>query len=335
MGGSEKRSVLIVDDEIANIVALTRMLSPQYTVYAATGGLDAIEAAEERLPSVILLDIIMPDVDGYMVLSWLKNSERTKEIPVIFVTGLESNEDEERGLALGASDYICKPLSPAIVKLRVQNQIQILEYISEIKKLSVTDQLTGLSNRRDLDNRMQVLWEHAKRNAAPIGILLMDIDDFKKYNDTHGHLQGDAALKAVADAARYAVKRSVDVIARWGGEEFIALLPDTDIHGALAIAEAIRKEVEGTPIVNDSGETTRVTISIGVNVYAPTQNGQSRDDFLRRADEALYDAKRLGKNMVRAYEGVERGLDTKPIAEKLAESESADVVEIEDVKGRS
>ncbi|MDR0248932.1 MAG: diguanylate cyclase [Oscillospiraceae bacterium] len=302
MEEAEKRSVLIVDDEIANIMAITRMLSPRYTVYAATSGRDAIEATQERLPDVVLLDILMPDMDGYEVLAWFKNNERTKEIPVVFVTGLESDEDEERGLALGAADYICKPLTPAIVKLRVRNQIQILDYIGEIRQMSVTDQLTGLSNRRDLDNRLQILWEHAKRNGAPIGLLLMDIDDFKKYNDTYGHLQGDTALKAVAEAVKRTVKRSVDVLARWGGEEFLALLPDTDIHGASAIAEAIRKNVEETPIVDDLGDAASVTVSIGVNACAPSLTNQNRDSFIRGADEALYNAKRQGKNTVRVCE---------------------------------
>jgi diguanylate cyclase (GGDEF)-like protein len=300
---TDKNSVLIVDDEKANIIALAHILSPEYTVYAANNGRYAITLAGRHLPDIILLDILMPEMDGYEVLSILRNDEKTREIPVIFVTGLGSSDDEERGLDLGAADYISKPFSSAIVKLRVRNLIQNLNLIDTVKLLSKTDQLTGVSNRRDFDYRMQLAWEHAKRNKMPLSVLLIDIDDFKKYNDTYGHLQGDAALRAVAKAIDHSLRRSTDLVARWGGEEFVALLLDTNLHGALEVAESIRKNVEGAiiPYVISNAANVNMTVSIGISTHTPTQE-TSAHDLIARADKALYTAKEKGKNRICAYE---------------------------------
>jgi diguanylate cyclase (GGDEF)-like protein len=295
MDSTDKNSVLIVDDESANIIALTHILSPEYVVYAATDGPEALETAKEYAPDVILLDIVMPGMDGYEVFSRLKSEEKTRGIPVIFVTGLGNNEDEEKGLNLGAADYISKPFGPAIVKLRVHNLIKTLNMIDTIKRLSETDQLTGLSNRRIFDYRLRLVWEHAKRDKTPLSIFMIDIDHFKKYNDQYGHLQGDTALQAVARAIEQPLKRAVDFLARWGGEEFIALLPDTDPHGALTVAENIRKNVEATLIPGAGGGTTSLTVSIGVNTHTPTPECSVRD-FIAGADQALYAAKNAGRN---------------------------------------
>jgi diguanylate cyclase (GGDEF)-like protein len=297
MDEMNKNRVLIVDDESTNIIALTRILSAEYTVYAATDGQDAIETAREYLPDVILLDILMPDMDGYEVLSILKNDEKTREIPVIFVTGLGSSDDEERGLDLGAADYIIKPFTPTIVRLRVRNLIKMINLIERIKYLSGSDPLTGIPNRRGFDSRLSFGWEYAKRNKTPLSILMIDIDNFKEYNDTHGHLQGDKALKAAAKAIEGSLKRSVDVVARWGGEEFVALLQDTILSGALSVAERVRKNVEDTVIPCADSKATKITVSIGVNTHMPTQDSTAHE-FIDGADQALYTAKRTGKNKV-------------------------------------
>jgi diguanylate cyclase (GGDEF)-like protein len=297
MEETTKNCLLIVDDERSNILALTHILSPDYTIYAAKNGRDAVEAAHAYLPDMILLDIVMPEMDGYEVITLLKGSERTRSIPVIFITGLNAAWDEEKGLYLGAVDYISKPFSTTIVKLRVQNQLQMLNYLKTIERLSMIDQLTDLPNRRSFDERLSLEWNMAIRNQEPISILILDLDGFKKYNDTYGHLQGDLALKAVAQIFMQEFKRSVDHVARWGGEEFIALLMNTDPDGALNIAEKVRASVENARILLADGQETKATISIGVNTEVPTPDS-SVEDFIRYADDALYAAKRDGGNMV-------------------------------------
>ena len=300
----EKRgnsSVLIVDDEKANIIALSCILSPEYNVYAAKNGHDAIETAKEFLPDVILLDILMPEMDGYEVLSILKSTEETRTIPVIFVTGLDGAGDEEKGLAMGASDYMTKPFSPAIVKLRVQNQIKQSSHLKTIKALSLKDDLTGLFNRRGFDYHFRLEWNRAMRDKTPISVCMIDLDHFKKYNDTYGHPQGDAALRTVAGSIEQCLKRSIDFVSRWGGEEFVTLLPNTSSSGALAVAENIRSNIENTPVPRDNGEVTTITASVGVNTHTP-QVESSLHDFFAKADEALYEAKNSGRNRVRKFE---------------------------------
>lgn len=302
MDEAGRNSVLIVDDERANIIALTHILSPEYTVYAAKNGQDAVEVANEFLPDVILLDILMPEMDGYEVLTALKNGELTQSIPVIFVTGLGNSEDEEKGLNSGASDYISKPFSPSVVKLRVKNQLRIVNQIRIINHLSATDQLTGIPNRRSFDNQLNREWGRSVREKKPLSILLLDVDHFKNYNDVYGHQQGDAALQSIAMTIKKTIRRSSDFAARWGGEEFVALLPATDKKGAMEIGEKIRYNIEQTPIPVENGEVTRVTVSIGVSVMTPAQNNLP-EDFITYADKALYNAKETGRNKVCGYEG--------------------------------
>ena len=292
-----KNSVLIVDDENSNIIALTHILSPDYTVYAVNNGQDAITAANKYQPDVILLDIVMPEMDGHDVISVLKNSEKTHNIPIVFITGLCTHNDEEKGLALGAVDYICKPFDPAIVKLRVYNQVKILNQFHTIERLSLRDQLTELFNRRGFDGRINMEWIRAIRKNAVISILMIDVDWFKKYNDTYGHQQGDLVLQTVALLLTQSLNRPGDVAARWGGEEFVVLLPNTDLAGALKIAERIRVNVGKTVIPCADGAETKITVSIGVNTQAPA-NDSPLESFISQADRALYEAKEAGRNRV-------------------------------------
>ena len=292
-----KRSVLIVDDESSNIAALTRMLSTDYTVYSAKSGKSAIAAAERYLPDVVLLDILMPETDGYAVIVALKNSEKTQHIPVIFITGLGKTDEEEKGLAMGAADYICKPFSPAIVKLRLHNQIKILDQLHKIEQLGTVDQLTNLPNRRSFEHQLAVEWARSQRERLYVSILMIDVDHFKHYNDTFGHLQGDAALQAVATVFTQVLKRPCDFAARWGGEEFVILLPNTDANGAFHVAEQLRKDVEETSVRCKDGSETKITVSIGVNAERPS-NDDSCDSFISKADMALYRAKKEGRNKV-------------------------------------
>ena len=292
-----KHSVLIVDDQEASIAVLNHILSQEYKVYTADNGEKGIEAAENYMPDVILLDILMNGMDGYAVITELKKSEKTKNIPVIFITSLSGDINEEKGLALGAADYISKPFSGAIVKLRVRNQIKIIEQLRTIERLSMLDQLTDLPNRRSFENRLNAEWGRALRENLPISILVIDVDRFKIYNDTYGHQQGDIALQAFAKIFTQALKRPSDFAARWGGEEFIVLLPNTDLNGALEIAEQIRKITEETEIPVLGGPSASITVSIGVSVRSQGCAG-TLDEFISGADSALYDAKKNGRNRV-------------------------------------
>ena len=294
-------SILIVDDEVLNITALTCILKPFYTIYVSKDGASAINTACDLKPDVILLDVIMPDLSGFDVIQSLKENEETKDIPVIFVTGQTDKTDEEMGLSLGAADYITKPFEAPIVKLRVKNQIQIVNQMRLIQHLSMTDVLTETSNRRQFNIRLNQEWHRAQREYSNISLLLADIDDFKKINDIHGHLYGDEVLRNVADNIKHSIKRPTDLVARWGGEEFAILLPSTTHEGALHVAEDIRLAVERRDYPSKDLEETYVTISVGVSSALPEKNSLLLD-FVDVADKALYRAKSLGKNVVCALE---------------------------------
>jgi len=290
-------TILIVDDEKANIRALSHALLPEYTIFVARDGRSALEMARTVTPDLILLDIIMPDMSGYEVIGELKRSSATMEIPVIFITGLSAIEDEERGFLLGAVDYITKPFNNTIVRVRVRQHLQTLRQLRMIKRLGIIDPLTDIPNRRGFNERLDLEWAHAIRNKSTISFLLIDVDNFKQYNDKHGHLQGDVLLQAIARISCQALARSTDYAARWAGDEFIVLLPDTDLDGAQKIAERIRADVEKKIIPGTDGSDTRATVSIGVYSQSPV-NGDLADDFLSGADKSLYVAKEFGRNRV-------------------------------------
>lgn len=296
-----RNSVLIVDDEPINIAALTHILHPLYTVYVCKDGQSTLDTALELMPDVILLDVIMPEISGFDVIAKLKKNEDTKNIPVIFVTGLTQQADEEQGLILGASDYIHKPFNPAIVKLRVQNQMQIVNQVRMIHHLSMTDALTGTANRRHFNSRLNQEWQRAVRDSTAVSLLLLDVDDFKKVNDTHGHLFGDAVLQNIANNIKLCLKRPMDLIARWGGEEFAILLPNTHIEGAIYVAEGVRQAIERRDHPAPELGDVMVTVSIGASCVLPDMEKELME-FVNEADQALYRAKELGKNRVCAFE---------------------------------
>ena len=295
-----RNSVLIIEDQKTTITVLTKILSPEYTIYSAENGQEGIKAAELYLPDLILLDILMLEMDGFAVISILKKSDITKDIPVIFITSLTGDADEEKGLALGAADYITKPFTPAIVKLRLHNQIMMLDQLRTIKKLSMIDLLTDLPNRRSFEERIESEWARASREQKTISILMIDVDRFKNFNDAFGHLLGDSVLQSIANVFNQTLKRPGDFAARWGGEEFVILLPDTDSNGALDIAEQIRKRTEEMEVSDINTPKGKITISVGVNTHKHGQSGTIYD-FLSGADTALYKAKDLGRNKVCNY----------------------------------
>jgi diguanylate cyclase (GGDEF)-like protein len=298
-------SILAVDDEKANLAVLNQILSAEYSVYMAKSGAQALQLIGKNRPDLILLDILMPEMDGFEVLAKLKEDPGTKKIPVICITGLDSEDDEEKGLRLGAADYIKKPFKPALVKARISTQMEIVHQMRTIERLGLTDSLTDISNRRSFDDRLEMEWRRAIREKKPLSFLMMDLDKFKHYNDTYGHPQGDALLKAVAKIFSAKAQRPADLPARLGGEEFGVLLPDTGLEAALLIAESIRADVEDLQVPTaDGSEMTAVTISIGVVSAVPEEN-DSIKDFICSADKNLYAAKTAGRNSIctQAVEG--------------------------------
>ncbi|MDR1961842.1 MAG: diguanylate cyclase [Gracilibacteraceae bacterium] len=294
----QRYTILIVDDAKMNLMTLYRILSQDYAVLAAKNGLDALSQAEKYAPDLILLDIMMPDIDGFEVLVRLKESPNTQNIPVIIITGLDNVDGEIKGFSLGAVDYITKPFQSDIVRARVKTQIKIISQMQTIEKLSLMDPLTGIANRRCFDDRMAMEWKRAIRDQAPISFLMMDIDKFKTYNDTYGHPQGDVLLKMAAQVFTAAARRPADLAARLGGEEFGVLLPYANLENALAVAEKIRSGVENmrTPTADESVITT-ATISIGVVSAVPRETDLIKE-FISEADACLYNAKNTGRNRI-------------------------------------
>jgi diguanylate cyclase (GGDEF)-like protein len=294
---NEKNKILIVDDDRSLILALNHILNPSYNVFAAKDGQMALDMVKENKPDIILLDVIMPDMTGFEVLQRLKMTEDTRKIPVIFITGLDDADEEEKGFILGAADYITKPFKESIVKARVKTQLQMADYIRQIENFGITDPLTQLPNRRYLDNQMTVEWNRAMREREYLSVFLIDIDFFKKYNDTYGHIEGDRLLQSFAIICKEPPKRSTDVVARWGGEEFIVLLPNTDAQGAMMLAELTRSKIEDAVFVCRDGQATKITVSIGVSTLLP-DTSSTIIDFLAKVDKALYNAKNSGRNKV-------------------------------------
>ena len=293
----EKGRILIVDDDKANLDVLNHILKNEYTVYVAKTGEMAIRRAVTDQPDLILLDIIMPDMSGYEVLSELKERDSTRSIPVIFITGLSSVADEERGFLLGAVDYIVKPFNNSIVKARIRTHMKTLQQMRTIERLGTIDPLTEVANRRYFDEYLAVEWEKAILEEKSLGIISIDVDLFKQYNDTYGHLQGDVLLQTIAKVFFRHLRNENDIVARIGGEEFIFILPDTELEEATALAEEIRYAVEVMVIPNMGHLATHTTVSIGVAAKRPKEGDDVRE-LLELADKELYRAKDAGRNHV-------------------------------------
>ena len=300
MSSQTKQTILIVDDEPLNIKVLSQALSPWYRVKAATNGRDAINISNsEDPPDLILLDISMPDMDGYQVCQELKSSHETKDIPIIFLTGKNSTEDEAKGLELGAADYIAKPFSLPIVMARIRNQILLKIKTDMLEKLVSVDSLTEVANRRRFDELLTEELGRSIRSNGFLSVIMIDVDFFKNLNDNYGHAAGDVCLKQVAQSLKNTVRRSADSIARYGGEEFVAILPDITHDDALAVAEKLRENVARLEIRNptQANKNNSVTVSLGVATVQPLK-GFNEDAILKLADKALYEAKQSGRNRV-------------------------------------
>ena len=295
---TERPTIMLVDDEVANIEILNAALEDHYELCFATSGREALELARNVFPDLILLDVIMPEMDGYEVCRQLKADPLVADVPIIFTTAMGEQEAEIRGLEAGAIDYVTKPISPSILQARVRNHIDLKRLRDELAELAVTDALTGLSNRRRLEESLKVETARLAREAKLLSVIILDIDFFKQFNDTYGHPAGDRCIAMVAAALNRAVRRAADVTARYGGEEFACVLPGLEHQEAMDVAQNIRNQVYSLSIPHQkSSAADFVTVSVGV-ATAMCLPGATPDFWLHAADAQLYLAKRSGRNNV-------------------------------------
>jgi diguanylate cyclase (GGDEF)-like protein len=286
-------NVLAVSDNYASLDIINSILSPYYSVRVLTTAKEALEFIKSVNVNLVILDCAMFDFDCYDFFIKMKSADATMRIPIVIIGDASNPEFEETGFALGAADYISKPFRSSIVKVRVNNQRLIIKQMKAIEELGLKDYLTGISNRRGFDNRINMEWLRALREKCSLSLAVADKDYFKTYNDKHGHIQGDVLLRALAELFLSMLKRPADFVARWGGEEFVIMLPNTDLKGAVAHCEEIRKSVEVMVLPN----LPPATISIGVTSVVPSLN-LTIEDFFSMADKALYQAKNTGRNKV-------------------------------------
>jgi len=294
----EAQKVLVADDDAINRQVLASLLKPDYVVLLAKTGEQALERAVRHLPDLVLLDVMMPDMNGYEVLRLLRADPQTAHIQVIFITGKGRPEDEARGLKMGAADYITKPFNATVVVARVATHLQVVRQRRLLEHLAHMDGLTELANRRSFDEAYQAEWQRATRHGHALSVAILDIDFFKQFNDHYGHPAGDRALRAVARSARGAMRRPGDMAARYGGEELVVIMPETDAAQARHVAESIREAVAQLLVPHEySGASPVLTVSIGGATLAP--GGQeSASTLFDAADSALYGAKAGGRNRV-------------------------------------
>jgi len=299
---TQKGRILVVDDGIENVRVLHHALKDEHDVVFALVGGKALEIARAQSPDIILLDVIMPDMDGFEVCAELKAAPETRNIPVIFVTALNSPEDETRALDAGAIDFITKPINVPVVRARVRTHLTLKRQSDLLRRMTLTDGLTGVANRRCFDEMLESEWRRCVRSGRSLAVIMVDIDHFKSYNDCYGHQAGDVCLATVARTLNGCVHRSADIVARYGGEEFAVLLPEESLDGAKAVAQRMLECVRSLAIPHArSASATHVTISLGFAAVTPSRD-LSAATLLSAADARLYQAKAAGRDCYGVWE---------------------------------
>ena len=277
---------------------LNELFREDCDVFMATSGQQAIDVCVSECPDLVLMDIVMPEMDGLEVLQRLKAIDVTSQIPVIFVTGQHDDENEEYALASGAVDFITKPIRPAIVRARARTHLTLKYQSDLLRNVAMIDGLTGAPNRRRFDDALQTEWNRCARDKLPLSLAMIDVDFFKRFNDTYGHQAGDTCLVHVARALRSGLRRPQDLLARYGGEEFVCLLPQTLTDGAERVAEQMLDEVRSLGVAHSTSDASgTVTVSIGLATMHPAGDCDF-SQLLAHADRALYEAKRCGRNRI-------------------------------------
>lgn len=295
-----KTRILIVDDERLNIMALSAILREDYELLVAMDGDRGLALAREQRPDLILLDVLMPGMTGHDVCRALKDDPATQNIPIIFITAKTTAEDETKGFDLGAVDYIAKPFNLSVVMARVRTQARLKRQSDLLERMVMIDGLTGIPNRRAFDEACAREWARCRRMGAPLSLLMMDVDMFKQYNDNYGHGAGDVCLTRVGQALAAGGRRPADFVGRYGGEEFVALLPEMDAAGAAEQAERFLAAVTALQLPHAHSKAGPVvSVSIGVATTTPaTDEGAAA--LKEAADQMLYAAKTEGRNRARA-----------------------------------
>jgi diguanylate cyclase (GGDEF)-like protein len=293
-----KPKLLVVDDQPINIQVMYQAFAGDYQVFMATSGAQALAICQDNPPDLILLDVVMPGMDGFEVCHKLKADEATCNIPIIFVTAHTDAAQETHGLSLGAVDFIAKPVNPAVVRARVKTHLTVKFQSDLLRKLVFLDGLSGVYNRRYFDQQFTMEWARAVRNNSPLSLIMVDVDCFKLFNDRYGHQAGDDCLRQIAVALKGCLKRPADLVARYGGEEFACILPDTHFDDALVLATELEHRIRFLRIAHqDSTVDEIITISVGLATRTVDSVGDA-PKLLGLSDTQLYLAKQSGRGRV-------------------------------------
>ncbi len=314
----DRAKILVVDDSRTQLDWLVQVLKREgYEVATASDGKEAIRKVRTEPPDLVLLDMILPDMDGLEVLRIVKARPDEEFIPVIILSVRSDLDSKVTGLRIGADDFLAKPFAEAEILARCAAMLRIKTLQDQLRRTqqklaeqAITDELTGLKNRRAFDERLQEEFRRAQRYTDPVSLIMLDLDHFKLVNDRYGHPVGDQVLRGAAEQIRTST-RDPDICARYGGEEFAVILPKTHLSGALSVAERIWKQLgerEYTPV--GGGAPFHVTASLGIAFY-PSKDITTPELLVRFADEALYQAKRAGRNTICLYQAQAYRYDTK------------------------
>jgi diguanylate cyclase (GGDEF)-like protein len=288
--------ILVADDDRVTVLLISAALRGEFDVVVATTGAEVLELAAAGNFDLVLLDVMLPDLDGFEVCRRLTHQLQGARVPVIFVTSLDQTADETRGFEAGGVDYITKPIRPSVVQARVRTHIELKRSRDALERLAAVDPLTGIANRRGFDDAMQLEWRRSQRSSRWLSVAMVDADQFKRFNDRYGHLAGDERLRSIATALAGCAQRAGEVSARYGGEEFALILPDAEPAIMQSLLHTLLCNVAFVhPSAATAGAREVKTVSVGaISVIAPRDADET--SALAAADALLYEAKGSGRD---------------------------------------